>query len=464
MVLSTHQVSMYKEVDMVIKSTMEVTFSSLGDDASKQGRIDIGDINTDAEITLIDETQGRINDIIADEDITLIPKLIIKLLKISQQTRELSQWKQEKAILRVRNNLGRRPGKERMLPEKERGEGKIRGDSNTTVFHGTLVKSISISRIGGPQETTTNTRQKTSIEGKGVQLAKGRDNQKVQHPEWITNPTLIKLESGPWQVRMVEDDEEKTRFHTKEGVHYFTHMLKGLKNSAATLQRMVEKVLASQKGQNVEVYLEEIVVKSKDKQSLTEDMEETLNKLKWVNMKIDPNESIFGIKEGSKEGSGVGIILLGPDEKMYSYAIRLNFDAPDHSMDYEALLAGLVASAGKHMKDLYVFVDSQILVDQVEGSRTPTTEETKKYKEEIMDATTPFHKFRITRLPKNLNFKTEVLTGLATIKLEFLNQEVSVGIKTRPSVKVGSNDKERKATSKAPMRKPNYNWETSGSN
>ncbi|GJU49341.1 reverse transcriptase domain-containing protein [Tanacetum coccineum] len=57
---------------------------SLGDDATvkKQGRIDIGDINTDAEITLIDETQGRINDIIADEDITLIPKLIIKLLKM----------------------------------------------------------------------------------------------------------------------------------------------------------------------------------------------------------------------------------------------------------------------------------------------------------------------------------------------------------------------------------------------
>ncbi|GKB67494.1 hypothetical protein Tco_0928906 [Tanacetum coccineum] len=46
------------------------------------GRIDIGDIDTDAEITLIDETQGRINDIVADEDITLIPKLIIKQLKM----------------------------------------------------------------------------------------------------------------------------------------------------------------------------------------------------------------------------------------------------------------------------------------------------------------------------------------------------------------------------------------------
>ncbi|GJT79285.1 hypothetical protein Tco_1053627 [Tanacetum coccineum] len=46
------------------------------------GMIDIGDIDIDAEITLIDETQGRINDIVADEDITLIPKLIIKQLKM----------------------------------------------------------------------------------------------------------------------------------------------------------------------------------------------------------------------------------------------------------------------------------------------------------------------------------------------------------------------------------------------
>nr|GEY33123.1 hypothetical protein [Tanacetum cinerariifolium] len=38
--------------------------------------------------------------------------------------------------------------------------------------------------------------------------------------------------------------EEKTGFHTKEGVYCFTHMAKELKNSAATLQRMMEKVLA----------------------------------------------------------------------------------------------------------------------------------------------------------------------------------------------------------------------------
>ncbi|GKC00248.1 reverse transcriptase domain-containing protein [Tanacetum coccineum] len=78
---------------------------------------------------------------------------------------------------------------------------------------------------------------------------------------------------------------------------------------------------------------------------------------------------------------------------------------------------GLVASAGKGMKDLHVFIDSQILVDQVEGNRIPAMEQEKRYKEEVMDATTPFHRFRITHLPKILNFKAEMLTGLATIQL-----------------------------------------------
>ncbi|GKE47513.1 hypothetical protein Tco_1478771 [Tanacetum coccineum] len=65
------------------------------------------------------------------------------------------------------------------------------------------------------------------------------------------------------QIRMAEDDEEKTRFHTEEGVYCFTHMPKELKNSAATLQRMMKKVLVDQRGWNVEIYLEEVVIKSK---------------------------------------------------------------------------------------------------------------------------------------------------------------------------------------------------------
>ncbi|GJZ33519.1 reverse transcriptase domain-containing protein [Tanacetum coccineum] len=55
---------------------------------------------------------------------------------------------------------------------------------------------------------------------------------------------FLRLSKEYSQIIMTEDDEEKTGFHTKEGVYCFTHMPKELKNSEATLQRMIEKVLA----------------------------------------------------------------------------------------------------------------------------------------------------------------------------------------------------------------------------
>ncbi|GJT15841.1 hypothetical protein Tco_0874547 [Tanacetum coccineum] len=52
---------------------------------------------------------------------------------------------------------------------------------------------------------------------------------------------FLRLPKEHSQVRMSESDEEKTGFHTEEGVYYFTHMPKELKNSAAMLQRMMDK-------------------------------------------------------------------------------------------------------------------------------------------------------------------------------------------------------------------------------
>ncbi|GKD95812.1 reverse transcriptase domain-containing protein [Tanacetum coccineum] len=175
-------------------------------------------------------------------------------------------------------------------------------------------------------------------------------------------------------------------------------------------------------------------------------------------------EQVQKTPETIEEGSGVGIILVSLDEKMHSYVIRLKFNASDHALDCEALLARLVVSVNKGMKGLHIFIDSLTLVAQIEGNYTPATEQERKYKEEIMDATAPFHWLRITHLPKILNSKAETLIGLATIKLEFVNQEVSVGIKTRPSIEEISDSKKEKVANNVSGTKPNYNWETSASN
>ncbi|GKC78325.1 reverse transcriptase domain-containing protein, partial [Tanacetum coccineum] len=85
------------------------------------------------------------------------------------------------------------------------------------------------------------------------------------------------------------------------------------------------------------------------------------------------------------------MVMVDPEEKKYSHAICLNFYAFEDDMDYEALLAGLVASARRGMKDLHVFVGSKFLFNQVERNRVPRPERSKRYREEIMDATAPFH-------------------------------------------------------------------------
>ncbi|GKE59110.1 putative reverse transcriptase domain-containing protein, partial [Tanacetum coccineum] len=96
--------------------------------------------------------------------------------------------------------------------------------------------------------------------------------------------------------------------------------------------------------------------------------------------------------------------------KEYSHDVQLNFHASKDYMDYEALLGGLVVSDGRQMKDLHVFVNSKLLVDQVEGNIEPKKGGAKIYREEVMDAIAPFYNFRITYLPKALNPKTEALT------------------------------------------------------
>ncbi|GKA20339.1 hypothetical protein Tco_0700328 [Tanacetum coccineum] len=63
------------------------------------------------------------------------------------------------------------------------------------------------------------------------------------------------------QAEMTESDEEKTAFHISHGVYCYTKMPFGLKNAGATYQRLVDKAFDSQVGRNIEVYVDDLVIK-----------------------------------------------------------------------------------------------------------------------------------------------------------------------------------------------------------
>ena len=68
---------------------------------------------------------------------------------------------------------------------------------------------------------------------------------------------------GYHQIPLAMDDQEKTAFVTPVGNYHYKVMPFSLKNAGSTYQRIMTKMLEPQLGKNVEVYIDDMVVKSK---------------------------------------------------------------------------------------------------------------------------------------------------------------------------------------------------------
>ncbi|GJX85506.1 reverse transcriptase domain-containing protein [Tanacetum coccineum] len=95
---------------------------------------------------------------------------------------------------------------------------------------------------------------------------------------------------GYHQIQMAESDEEKTAFHTSQGVYCYTKMPFGLKNAGATYQRLVDKAFDNQVGRNIEVYVNDLVIKSHIEAEMLRDIDETFRTLRKINMKLNPKK------------------------------------------------------------------------------------------------------------------------------------------------------------------------------
>jgi hypothetical protein len=61
---------------------------------------------------------------------------------------------------------------------------------------------------------------------------------------------------------MKKEDEPKTNFITPSGTYCYLRMPEGLKNAGGIFRRMTSKVLSTQIGRNVLIYVDDIIVKS----------------------------------------------------------------------------------------------------------------------------------------------------------------------------------------------------------
>jgi hypothetical protein len=141
-------------------------------------------------------------------------------------------------------------------------------------------------------------------------LLKAQFIEEVHYPEWLANVVLVKKSNGKWrmcvdftdlnkacpkdsfplpridalvdstsgygflsfmdvffgynQIIMHPQDREKTAFITDRGLYCYKVMPFDLKNAGATYQRLVNKMFQAQIGRNMEVYVDDMLVKSEE--------------------------------------------------------------------------------------------------------------------------------------------------------------------------------------------------------
>jgi hypothetical protein len=104
------------------------------------------------------------------------------------------------------------------------------------------------------------------------------------------------------KIAIKEEDQEKTAFITPFVLYCYMTMSFGLNNASATYQRAIQACFKRQLNKNVEAYMDDVVVKTRNSSTLIADLEETFASLREYRWKLNPNKCVFGVPLGKLLG------------------------------------------------------------------------------------------------------------------------------------------------------------------
>ena len=100
------------------------------------------------------------------------------------------------------------------------------------------------------------------------------------------------------QIPTYEPDEEHTSFITDRGLYYYKTMPFGLKNIGVTYQRLVNEIFTDLIGKSMEVYANNMLVKSKIARNHKEYLNQMFNIIRKYQMKLNLLKCAFGVGSG----------------------------------------------------------------------------------------------------------------------------------------------------------------------
>ena len=90
-------------------------------------------------------------------------------------------------------------------------------------------------------------------------------------------------------------DKAKTAFITKWGMYYYMVMPFNLKNANATYHRMATLMFHDMIHKQVEVYVDNMMVKSKTREKHPVALEKFMQRVDKYNLRLNPKKCVFGV-------------------------------------------------------------------------------------------------------------------------------------------------------------------------
>ena len=110
--------------------------------------------------------------------------------------------------------------------------------------------------------------------------------------------SFLEAFSGYHQIPMHPPDVEKSAFITLHGLFCYNVMPFGLKNARATYQRLLTKMFRPLLGKTMEVYIDDMMVKSKERPNHAEHLQEAFEVLQAYDIKVSPSKCDFEVSAG----------------------------------------------------------------------------------------------------------------------------------------------------------------------
>jgi hypothetical protein len=140
---------------------------------------------------------------------------------------------------------------------------------------------------------------------------------------------------------MAKADRKHTTFVTVDGLYCYVVMPYGLLNALPTFARAMNITLGDLVRDIVEVYVDDIIVKTRESNSLLENLAQVFDKLRATSTKLNPEKCVFGVSAGKLLGFLVSHrgIKANPDKILAIEAMR----PPARLEDVQRLTGSLAA-------------------------------------------------------------------------------------------------------------------------